>query len=255
MQLLAESYAGLGLFTDAIKLQEETVSRQKAQLGPNHLATLLSMGGLASSYTMIGQHADALKLGEEVVPLMKAKFPNRPVALGSMFRLAVNYAGLGRHADAVPLYEETIALQKAHLGPAYGAMLRGSMDGLARSYTALGRHADAVKLAKEAIELWPQSASHWQLLGWALYRAGDWKASIAAWDKSMELDQAPKGGNSFQWFGLAMAHWQLGNQDEARTWFDKAATSMDKNQSKNEELARLRAEAEELLGVKATNKD
>ena len=74
--------------------------------------------------------------------------------------------------------------------------------------------------------------------------AGDWKAAIAALDKSMELR---KGGNSKEWFFLAMAHWQLGEKDKAREFYDRAVQWMDKNQPTHEELLRFRAEAEELM--------
>ena len=80
----------------------------------------------------------------------------------------------------------------------------------------------------------------------AQYRAGEWQAAIEALEKSMELR---KGGDAVDWFFLAMAHWQLGHKDEARKWYDKAVEWMDKNQPKNEELLRFRAEAAELLGI------
>ena len=54
-----------------------------------------------------------------------------------------------------------------------------------------------------------------------------------------------KGGDSFDWFLLAMSHWQLGDKEEARTWYDRAVEWMDKNQPENEELRRFRAEAAE----------
>ena len=57
------------------------------------------------------------------------------------------------------------------------------------------------------------------------------------------------GGDSFDWFFLAMAHWRLGEKDKAREWYDRAVRWMDKNPSKNEELRRFRAEAAELLGL------
>ena len=56
-------------------------------------------------------------------------------------------------------------------------------------------------------------------------------------------------GDSREWFLLAMAHWKLGDKAEARAWYDKAVEWMEKNQPKNEELRRFRAEASELLGV------
>ncbi len=58
---------------------------------------------------------------------------------------------------------------------------------------------------------------------------------------------ARNGGDSFDWFFLAMTHWQLGNKDEARKWHAKAIEWMDKNAPANEELKRFRAEGAELL--------
>ena len=46
-----------------------------------------------------------------------------------------------------------------------------------------------------------------------------------------------------------MANWQLGKKEEARKWYDKAVEWMEKNQPKNEELRRFRAEAAELLRI------
>ena len=53
----------------------------------------------------------------------------------------------------------------------------------------------------------------------------------------------------FDWFVLAMAHWQLDQKGEARVWYDKAVEWMEKNQPKNEELRRFLTEAEELMKV------
>jgi tetratricopeptide (TPR) repeat protein len=111
---------------------------------------------------------------------------------------------------------------------------------------------EAVHLAKKAVELAPNKDAYWNTLGVAHYRAGDWQAVCAALENTGELRQ---GGHSFDWFFLAMAHWRLGNHHEARRWFDKAIEWMDSNQSKNEELVRFRAEAEELIGPESGAKD
>jgi len=79
------------------------------------------------------------------------------------------------------------------------------------------------------------------------YRAGNWKDAIAALEKSMELR---KSGDSNDWFFLAMAHWQLGDQDKVHKWYDRSVQWMDKNQPTNEELRRIRMEAAELLELK-----
>ena len=103
----------------------------------------------------------------------------------------------------------------------------------------------AVRLATRALELSAKPAN-WNTLGTARYRDGDWKAAIEALTKSMELS---KGGDGNDWFFLAMAHWQLGDKPQARSWYDKAVPWMEKNQPKNEELIRFRAEAAALLEV------
>jgi hypothetical protein len=44
-----------------------------------------------------------------------------------------------------------------------------------------------------------------------------------------------------------MAHWRLGDRDQAHTWFDRAVRWMDQYEPQNEELRRFRAEAEAVL--------
>jgi tetratricopeptide (TPR) repeat protein len=101
-----------------------------------------------------------------------------------------------------------------------------------------------VELAKKATELTPQQGAYWNTLGAAYYRAGQWNESIAALEKSIELR---RGGDSNDWFFLAMANWQLGEHAKAREWYDKAVQWMDKNQPTNKELRGFRAEADELM--------
>jgi hypothetical protein len=59
-----------------------------------------------------------------------------------------------------------------------------------------------------------------------------------------------KGDDNFNWFFLAMAHWQLGHKEEARKWYDRAVEWMQKNKPNDEALHRFRAEAAMLLGMK-----
>jgi len=106
--------------------------------------------------------------------------------------------------------------------------------------------ARAVELAKKAVEKFPKKGNYWNTLGVAQYRAGDWNTAAETLGKSMELRS---GGDSFDYFFLAMAHWQLDNQEEAHTWYGRAVEWMEANSSDSEELLRFRAEAEELLGL------
>jgi Tfp pilus assembly protein PilF len=107
--------------------------------------------------------------------------------------------------------------------------------------------ARAVELAKQAVAK-TKSANCSNTLGVAYYRAGDWRAAIAALEESMRQGQ---GGNGFDWLFLAMAQWQLGQRDQARHWYDRAAQWMEINRSQDVELRRFRDEAAALLGIVA----
>jgi serine/threonine-protein kinase len=104
--------------------------------------------------------------------------------------------------------------------------------------------ARSVELAKKAVELAPSNGAFWHTLGVAHYRAGEWNSAIAGLEKSMALRT---GGDSFDWFFLAMAQGKLGNVEEAQCWHARAIEWMDKNQPNDEELRRFRLESEESL--------
>jgi Flp pilus assembly protein TadD len=185
---------------------------------------------------------------------MKAKLgPNHGITLGAMNGLADSYHAVDRHADALKLREDTLALRKAKRGADDPETL-AAMDSLARHLAnwpdpKLRNANRALELAKELVAAAPQLGHFWNTLGVAHYRNGDYKAAVAALKKSMELRQ---GGDSFDWFFLAMAHWQLGDKDQARKWYDQAVNAMDKNpwdrnRPQFDTLRRFRAEAEELM--------
>jgi tetratricopeptide (TPR) repeat protein len=145
--------------------------------------------------------------------------------------------------EAVAAYKEAIRIKPDHPDGYNSAawLLATAAD------SKLRNPAEAVKLARRAVELAPKDGSHWNTLGVAHYRAGNWKDVLAALEKSMDLRQ---GGDANDWFFLAMTQWQLVQKEEARKWYDKAVQWMDKNAKENEELRRFRSEAEELLEIK-----
>jgi tetratricopeptide (TPR) repeat protein len=104
----------------------------------------------------------------------------------------------------------------------------------------------AVQLAGKAVELVPRDRHCWNTLGAAQYYAGQWRVAIESVKKAMELS---KGGDSWDWFFLAMAHWQLGEKDQAQHWYDQAVRWMENNRPEDEELRCFRGEASKLLGA------
>ena len=81
-----------------------------------------------------------------------------------------------------------------------------------------------MSLAEKAVGL-SSSCPHWNTLGVARYRAGDFAGAIKALQKCDEL--IPSGHAALNDFFLAMAHWQQGNQDKARELYQRAVDGWD----------------------------
>ena len=99
--------------------------------------------------------------------------------------------------------------------------------------------------ARRAVELLPNDANVANTLALAEYRCGHWLESIAASERSLTLRS---GGNANDWFFLAMAHWQKGDKDEARKWFDKAVAWTKEKAPEDADSRRFWEEVAELLG-------
>jgi tetratricopeptide (TPR) repeat protein len=123
----------------------------------------------------------------------------------------------------------------------------------ARPDPRLSDYKRALELTKRAVEQGPDSGYIWNTLGLAHYRNGNWREAVATLEKSM---QQGEGGDSFDRVLLAMAHWQLGNKDEARRWYSSAVRWMEENEQHaldewlREDLARFHDEAAQVLGMK-----
>jgi serine/threonine protein kinase/tetratricopeptide (TPR) repeat protein len=107
---------------------------------------------------------------------------------------------------------------------------------------------EGVTRARSAVTLAPHKGAYWNTLGVAHYRTGNWIEAVTALTRATQLRA---GGDGYDWFFLAMAHWQRGDRHEARRWFDEAVAWMDMPCPRASDLARFRAEAEELLKAKS----
>jgi hypothetical protein len=104
--------------------------------------------------------------------------------------------------------------------------------------------ARAIQLVEQAVTLEPESATYWNTLGIAYFRARDWKAATHALGQATELGG---GGTSFDHFFLAMAWWQEGDKEEAHHWFSRGNAWMEEHNPDHETLIRFREEATALL--------
>jgi serine/threonine protein kinase/WD40 repeat protein/Flp pilus assembly protein TadD len=229
--------------------------------------------GLA--YAQRGQLGDALDDFRHALAL-------EPDHAQAHYQRGLVLARQGKVDEAIADWSRTIALEPEHVeayaarGGAYSSSSR--WDEAAGDYARLvelrpdwpefhngaawllATHPDprrrdakrAVALAQRAVELDPDEGNYWNTLGVAQYRSGDSKAAIAALEKAVELEGGP--ASSVNTFFLAMAHWHVGEKEQAGTWYEKGVQWMNKNAPNDEELRRFRAEAERLLGLEHTNK-
>jgi tetratricopeptide (TPR) repeat protein len=104
----------------------------------------------------------------------------------------------------------------------------------------------AVKVMEKAVQAHPDDHSCRGTLGKAYYRAGRFDEAIGQLEKSNELVSDSSSSN---WFYLAMAHWQRGHKEEARSCFDEGDRLLEQNPQSGKQVYRLRAEAARLLGI------
>jgi serine/threonine protein kinase/Tfp pilus assembly protein PilF len=234
-------YMKLGQQDEAIA-EYRVPARIKKDSARAHLFLGYALQGKGQLDEAIAEYQEALRI--------KKDFRIEDFALAHSYLGNALYAK-GRLGEAIDAYREAIRLQSR----GSGTLPRDSTDTHNNLAWLLATCPDpkfrdstqAVELAQKAVKISRWSGGHWNTLGVAHYRAGDWKAAVTALEKSVAFR---KGGDSFDWFFLAMAHWRLGEKKQARQWYDKAVPWMDKNKPQDEELCRFRAEAAELLGVK-----
>jgi tetratricopeptide (TPR) repeat protein len=220
------------------------------------------------------QPREAEKAYRQAIPLLEkleADFPDQRylAALANGYtQLAVVLSATGRSQEAEKAFRSTLELK-----PDSAVAMNNLAWILATCPEPKFRDVDrALELAKKAVELAPHVGVYWSTLGIAECRAGNWESALAALEQSIELgvqldkpsnpqsalqaalaDSIELGGQGgATHFFLAMIHWRLGNKDEARKWYDKAAQWMETRklwQLDVEQLRSFRAEAEELLKI------
>lgn len=156
------------------------------------------------------------------------------------------YQQLGKHELHLADLQKSIEVDPTY-APAYNQLAWYLVTGQERTNSDLEQ---GVKHARRAVEIGSNVAENWNTLGVALYYSGQWQESIDSLQKSIELSKVPKSYvSSFDYFFLAMAHWQLKHNEEARKWYDQAVEWMEKDKSQDKELLRFGEEATKLLNI------
>jgi serine/threonine protein kinase len=147
-------YRSLGLYNDAIALQEGIVRYYQKTHGPEHLDTIMAMYDLAYSCAALGgREEEALALFEKIYPLRRQILGlEHPDTLLAMRRLADSYASAMRYTEALAMREENHALSRKVFGLEHLETTK-TMANLALSYLTVGRQKEAVALQEEVLAL------------------------------------------------------------------------------------------------------
>jgi superkiller protein 3 len=205
--------------------------REAIRLEPDHAGGHSSLGNALRKQ---GKVDEAIAEYKEAIRL-------QPDYVWAHRNLAEALKSQGKVDEAVAEYKEAIRFKPDYA--AFHSVLAEALDLSPRRPRP--DYDEALMHARKAVELAPKNGAIVNTLALAEYRSGRWDASIAASERSMSLRN---GGDASDWFFLAMAHWQKGEKDEARKWFDKAVAWTKEKDPKNSELRQFWAEAAELLG-------
>jgi serine/threonine protein kinase/Tfp pilus assembly protein PilF len=254
---LAEMFPSVESLSEIESLYRQSATTRPTRASSNDPAIAATRGlaaligiynSLSRQLVTVGKTQEAELARQKAIALLESlqtALPDTPELLYAAYpHLIVALQDLDRPREAREMARKLLDLR-----PKNAESLNGVAWQMVRSFDPAHREPVlAVQLAEQAVTANPSDGNIWNTLGVARYRNGRWKEAIAALEKSMELR---KGGDSSDWFFLAMCHWQLGERDAARTWYDKAVVWMEEKQPNNQELRRFRTEAAQLLGLPA----
>lgn len=152
-QALAESFLGLGLYSEATAAAERALTIRRDSLGEDHEDTLSSMNNLATMYLAAGKLEQALPLFEETLERTKTQFgDDHEHTLMVLSNIARAYQDAGKLDLALPLFVETLRLREIKLGPEHDDTLT-SLGNLADAYSSAGKLDLALSLSEKSLRL------------------------------------------------------------------------------------------------------
>jgi len=227
LSAIGATYYGLGLFYDAISLQEKARDYYLAASGPESLDTLVATRRVANLYTEVGRLDEAIKLLEQVLTLSrKALGPEHPETINVMQILAGTYNNAGRRDEALKLREESLALSRKVNGPENGITIE-LMEELAISHLQMGHLRESIPLGEQVLALSAKvlGPEHRQTLrcmyslGASYYADGRRDAALKLWEQALPLDRKVNGPEHPLTLKvmsrLAVTYGEVGRHDEA----------------------------------------
>ena len=153
MYTMADTYAGLGIYSRSQALAEQALGIQQRVLGPRNAETLRSASLLAEVVTFQGHATDVEKLARETLSSQRQVLGGEhPDTVQTMTVLACILAWENKYSEAEQLERETLNIRRRVLGPEHPDTLH-MMSGLADTYRQAKDDAQAERLAREALTI------------------------------------------------------------------------------------------------------
>ena len=224
---LGLTYENLGLYNEAISLQEKVRDYYMTAAGVENEDTLTAVHNLASSYNYAGRREEALKAQEQVLAIRrKVSGPEHRDTLKAMGNLAISYAETGHVDEAIKLMEEGLVLTRKVCGLTNRDTLM-AMVNLAGMYGMRHQEEKGLRLMEEALPLCrtvegplhPETLQTMGNLG-ALYDdLGRWQEGLNVLQEALPLFQKVMGTDHPSTLtimdNLASCYLDLGRVDEA----------------------------------------
>ncbi|MFF2730392.1 FxSxx-COOH system tetratricopeptide repeat protein [Streptomyces sp. NPDC058008] len=169
-----------GRYVEAKELDEVTLGRQRAVLGPEHPHTYMTTSSLAIDLGLLGDYTKAIELATAAHEGFSQIFHDRhPRTLAAANNLALNLRSVGRYARAREIDQDVYDLRSEVLGPEHPYSLSSAMS-LARDLREVGRYEDSVGLLSRTYDsykatlgrTYPTTLSAAKSLAVSLRRAG-----------------------------------------------------------------------------------
>jgi tetratricopeptide (TPR) repeat protein len=188
-----------------------------------------------------------------------------------LFLLAQAHCQLGEKQQAHKCYEKAVRWMGRNHGWPLSVTQLSQFEELPR-FRREAAQMLGIEGAKLAYQQKEEPPGDFEIMLWSAlaeheFSAGAWKKALVTLNKVRKrLNTLPLRGSDEKWaecsglFYLARVHWQLGEKEKAREWYDQGVRWMainhswvDDNEQRQRGFQRYRAEAEKLLGIKPQN--
>jgi serine/threonine protein kinase len=215
-----------GQYAEAEGIAREALAMHRKLDGPEHLETGWGYFMLAKTLRLQNKLTEAIEADKQALAIIRMRLP------AGHRNIAVALDGVNRTLDAAAKAQQWSALV-----PSVAAL--NEWESVCREVLATTKPGklkwdDPVLSALNGLA---------RCSTFYLHLGDDWAAA----GKPKEAEEARQRAVTLCFF-LATAHWRIGHQDEARSWYDKGAQWMDRAGPNNDELRRFQAEAAKLLG-------